>query len=108
MNYCSAIDSTSNSATPAFVIAVRDLNVLNDIAEGYPRPIALSWINRVTDQKLKRQTVELIMRTLHQPANFCESVLKLHSVAGVRVSFPSETDRRTFAAAFRAAQRRQR
>jgi hypothetical protein len=87
----------------AFVINAERLGLLNNLKSPYPRPIALQWINRGTDQMLNRTTIDLIMRTLYQPVDFSESVRRLHRTAGLRVIFASAADRAKFAAIFEKA-----
>lgn len=84
---------------PSFVIKAEDLTALNYLAKGYPRPQALTWINRGTNQQLRRSTVQMLLRTLFTGAQTA-SVVKLHQSAGLRVSLASERDRAAFAKTF--------
>ncbi|UOR14578.1 hypothetical protein [Qipengyuania aquimaris] len=83
----------------AFVVKAEELPALYYMDEAHPRPIELEWINRGTDQPLRRTTVEMLLRTLFGEVR-TPSVKKLHRSAGLRVGFRSERDRARFAKAF--------
>lgn len=85
--------------THAFVVKAEELPALYYLDHAHPRPIALEWINRGTDQALRRTTVEMLLRTLFGPAK-TPSVRKLHNSAGLRASFRGERERNRFARAF--------
>lgn len=87
---------------PAFVIKAEELAALNYLNPDHPRPLLAEWINRGTDQKMRRTTIDLLLRTLWEEAS-SPSVQKLHQTSGLRASFASEADRDGFATAFAAA-----
>ncbi|MBC2664134.1 hypothetical protein H7F51_01235 [Novosphingobium flavum] len=88
---------------PDFVIKAADLPVLNYMSSGYPRPQTLEWIDRGTDRKLRRSTIDMLARTLFTPG-ISPSVAKLHERAGLRISFETEAERLRFSHEFRAGQ----
>jgi hypothetical protein len=88
--------------TPAFVIKAEELPALNYLPNGHPRPRQVEWINRGTDQKLRRSSVDMLLRTLFQDETM-PSVVRLHQSAGLRATFGSSTERDSFASAFAAA-----
>ena len=85
-----------------YVIKAEELPALYYLDEQHPRPIDLQWINRGTDQVLRRTTVEMLLRTLFVKVQ-TKSVQKLHSSAGLRAYFRSEIDRTRFAKSFSGA-----
>ena len=93
----------ASSPSASFVIPAQHLPALNSIAPDYPRPKRLEWINRTTDQPLRRTTVEMLLRTLFQTRT-SQSAARLRCSSGLRVVFANEADRWTFAMQFRDAQ----
>ena len=89
-------------AAPAYVIKALELHALNNLPEDFPRPQGLEWINRGRDTRLKRTSVEMLVRTLFRGIKTA-SVNRLHEQAGLRVIFTSEEDRRAFAKLFKSA-----
>ncbi len=87
---------------PAFVIKAEELAALNYLNPDHPRPLVVEWINRGTDQKMRRTTIDLLLRTLWEDVS-SPSVQKLHQTSGLRVTFPSAEQRDGFATAFAAA-----
>ena len=92
----------SGASAHAFVVKAEELPALYYLDEAHPRPLALEWINRGTDQPLRRTTVEMLLRTLFGPVK-TPSVRKLHRSAGLRASFRSERERGQFAKVFKSA-----
>jgi hypothetical protein len=92
--------------TPAYVIKPEELAVLNYLAPGHPRPQAIEWINRGTDQKMRPTSVDMLLRTLFEETP-SPSVVRLRQSAGLRVIFGTDKDRDQFAAAFAAARNRE-
>lgn len=88
----------------AYVVKAQELPALYYLDDAHPRPIALEWINRGTDQKLRRTTVEMLLRTLFGEAQ-TPSVQKLHSSSGLRAQFRSARERDRFSTAFAKARR---
>ncbi|MBX7540394.1 hypothetical protein [Qipengyuania sphaerica] len=86
----------------AYVVKAAELPALYFLEDAHPRPTALEWINRGTDQKLRRTTVEMLLRTLFAKVR-TPSVRKLHNSAGLRASFRSERERARFSTAFAKA-----
>jgi hypothetical protein len=86
-----------------FVIAAKQLVRLARLSPDIPQPIKIEWINRATNQKLNRTTIDLIKRTLNQPLAFSRSVRQLHENSGVRLTFQTAFDLKAFANAFRCA-----
>lgn len=87
---------------PAFVIKAEELPALNYLVPGHPRPRQVEWINRGTDQKLRRSSVEMLLRTLFVDVA-TPSVVRLHRHAGLRAIFGTNKERDLFASAFAAA-----
>lgn len=83
----------------AYVVKAEELPALYYLDDAHPRPSDLEWINRGTDQKLRRTTVEMLLRTLFAKVQ-TPSVRKLHDSAGLRASFRSERERERFSRAF--------
>jgi hypothetical protein len=94
------------SSPPAFVIKAGELGALSYLPRTHPTPRRVEWINRGTNQKLRRTSVELLLRTLSQGAH-SPSVRRLHDSAGLRAIFTNERERIRFASAFAAARARQ-
>ena len=86
-----------------YTIRAEEIDLLGRLPTDYPRPVAMDWINRGTDQTLRPSTIAMLKRTLDQGSNLSESVRKLHTSAGLRLTFASERERATFASMFRAA-----
>ncbi len=86
----------------AYVVKAAELPALYFLDEAHPRPLELEWINRGTDQKLRRTTIEMLLRTLFAKAQ-TPSVKKLHDSAGLRANFRSERERERFSRAFSKA-----
>jgi len=94
--------ATDTITQPAFVIKAEDLAALNYLDRNHPRPRKLEWINRGTNQKLRRTSIELLLRTLFREVS-SPSVRQLHQSTGLRAIFGSSRDRDRFANAFAAA-----
>jgi hypothetical protein len=92
----------SPSPAPAFVIKAEDVAALNYLDPEHPLPVLIEWINRGTDRKMRRTTIDLLLRTLYQDGG-TPSTLRLHQAAGLRVSFATEQEREKFASAFNGA-----
>jgi hypothetical protein len=97
-------DSAKNvvPAGPSYVIKGEELPALPFLNPAHPKPVALEWINRGTDQKLKPSTVRMLLRTADSPGA-SDSVLRQHEAMGLRATFASDADRSAFAAAFTGA-----
>lgn len=93
------------SSESSFVIKARELRALNHLGYVYPRPRRLEWINRGSNVKLRRQTVEQLLRTLYRPTS-TPSISRLHDTSGLRVVFANELERARFARAFEDARHR--
>jgi hypothetical protein len=87
---------------PAFVIKAEDLSALNYLDRNHPQPRRLEWINRGTNQPLRRTSIEMLLRTLFREVR-TPSVVRLHQSAGLRAIFGSDQERQRFASAFAAA-----
>lgn len=82
-----------------FVIKAGELAALNYLNPDHPLPQFVEWINRGTDQKMQRSTIEMLLRTLtHEEVS--PSVARLHQAAGLRLNFDTDEERDVFAAAF--------
>lgn len=92
--------------TAAFVIKAEELAALYDLGAHHPPPVLLEWINRGTDQPLRRTTIEMLLRTLFKE-DMSASVSRLHQSAGLRCLFRTEEERDRFAAAFEEARVRE-
>ncbi|GGC07848.1 hypothetical protein GCM10011494_28110 [Novosphingobium endophyticum] len=88
--------------TPAFVIKAEDLPALHFLHPNHPQPLLYEWINRGTDQKMRRSSIEMLLRTLSHD-EVSPSVARLHHSSGLRVSFRTSRERDLFAAAFSCA-----
>ena len=93
---------TVGGQTHSFVVKAAELPALYFLEDAHPRPLELEWINRGTDQKLRRTTIEMLLRTLFAEVR-TPSVRKLHDSAGLRASFRSEKERERFSRAFSQA-----
>lgn len=82
-----------------FVIKAAELAALNYLPPDHPRPCCLEWINRATDKKLQRSSVDQILRTIHLDIAR-PSIVRLHRTAGLRATFQNERERHAFAASF--------
>lgn len=92
----------ATQSEPAYVIKAEELSALNYLDPDHPRPLLTEWINRGTDQKLRRTSIDLLLRTLTED-NASPSVARLHHTSGLRAIFASERDRDAFANAFAGA-----
>lgn len=86
----------------AFVIKAEELAALNYMCPGHSKPLVLEWINRGTDQKMRRTTVDMLLRTLSRD-EVSPSIIRLQQSSGLRASFGTEEERDRFAAAFASA-----
>lgn len=96
---CNRGNATELEVTASFVIKAEDLAALNHLSPDHPRPLLVEWINRGTNQRMNRSTVDMLLRTLAQD-EVSPSVERLHQSAGLRLSFGTEEERNAFAAAF--------
>ncbi len=87
---------------PAFVIKVEELPALNFLGPDHVRPLLAEWINRGTDQKMRRSMIDQLLRTMHQ-TDPSPSIVQLQRNAGLRAIFQTEAERDSFATAFSAA-----
>ena len=76
------------TSMPAFVIKAEELVALNYLDRNHPRPRKLEWINRGTNQPLRRSSIEMLLRTLFREVE-TPSVVKLHQSAGLRYPWPT-------------------
>jgi len=90
------------SVLPAYVVKARDLPALNCLRSDHPRPRAVEWINRGTNQRLRPTSVDMLLRTLYRDVA-PPSVVKLQRSAGLRIVFRNDSDRDNFAQAFQDA-----
>lgn len=90
------------NSEPAYVIKAEELPALNYLDPDHPRPLLTEWINRGTDQKMRRTTIDLLLRTLDEGAP-SPSVERLHQTSGLRAVFANGPDRDAFATAFAGA-----
>lgn len=86
------------------VIKPEELTALHFLPDNHPRPIGVEWINRGTDRPLRKQSVNLLIRTMFADI-LSPSVVKLHRSSGLRVAFKSEAERLQFARQFSEAKR---
>lgn len=84
------------------VIKPEELTALHFLPDNHPTPVAVEWINRGTDRTLRKQSVDLLMRTMFADI-LSPSVVKLHRSSGLRVAFRSEAERWQFARQFAEA-----
>lgn len=94
--------ANDSDSDPAFVIKPDEIAALNYLSTDHPSPKSLEWINRASDKKLRRSSIDMLLRTLHRDVT-SPSVVRLHQESGLRVLFRSERDRNAFAKAFAAA-----
>lgn len=94
--------SQTTTSEPAFVIKAEDLPALNYLDPDHPRPLLTEWINRSTDQKMRRTTIDMLLRTLPEGST-TPSVIKLHQTSGLRAIFATSRERDAFATGFAAA-----
>ena len=90
------------TSLPAFVVKAADFPALYYLDRTHPRPMGTEWINRATDQPLRRTTIEMLLRTMFAESS-SPSVRRLHETSGLRTSFRSERDRDRFARIFNTA-----
>ncbi len=83
----------------SYVIKAGELAALNYLAGNHPRPASAEWINRGTDQKLRRTTVDLLLRTFYQEP-VSPSVARVRDSTGLRLTFRTDRERNQFASAF--------
>lgn len=83
----------------SFVIKAEELRALNYLSHDHPCPLLVEWINRGTDQKMQRSSIEMLLRTLSHD-EVSPSVARLHQSAGLRLDFSTRAERDVFAAAF--------
>lgn len=81
---------------PAYVVKAAELPALHCLSPGFPRPVAVEWINRGTDQRLRPSSVEMLLRTLFDDHG-SPSVVRLHQSTGLRFLFEHLRDRDAFA-----------
>jgi hypothetical protein len=84
---------------PAYVVKAMDFPALYYLDRSHPRPLDAVWINRGTDQHLRKSTIDMLLRTMFTESA-TPSVRKLHESSGLRTSFRSSRDRDRFAQAF--------
>lgn len=85
-----------------FVVKTEDLRVLDQLIPDEPQPIAIDWINRATNQKMRKTSVQLLLRTLGE-TDVSPSIARLRETSGMRFHFRTEFDRDRFSVAFRRA-----
>lgn len=78
------------------VLKPEELTALHFLPNDHPRPIGVDWINRGTDRPLRKQSVDLLLRTMFADI-LSPSVVKLHRSSGLRVQFRTEAERLLFA-----------
>jgi hypothetical protein len=94
---------TSSPPVHFYIVKSEDIPVLNYLRPGHPKPSEVMWINRATDQEMRRTSVDQFLRTLFKDG-LSESATRLHQETGLRLVFASEADRNAFATCFRQAQ----
>jgi hypothetical protein len=85
-----------------FVVKTADLPVLDQVIPDEPQPISIDWINRATNQKMRKTSVQLLLRTLGE-TEVSPSIVRLRETSGMRFHFRNESDRDRFAAVFKRA-----
>ncbi len=85
-----------------YVIKADELTALNFLPANHVKPASAQWINRGTSRVLRKQSVDLLLRTLFADI-LSESVVKLHRSSGLQVAFQSEYEWRQFSKQFTAA-----
>lgn len=76
-----------------------ELSALNFLAADHPRPVRADWINRGTNQVMRQQSVDMLLRTLFADM-LSPSAVKLHRSSGLRLEFANEGQRLGFSTAF--------
>jgi hypothetical protein len=90
---------TEQNLDPVFVVKARELIALNYLQNDHPRPISADWINRGTNQALRRTTIELLLRTFFkEPVS--DSIQRIRDSSGLRLHFQTEKERARFSQAF--------
>lgn len=90
---------------PAFVVKAEELSTLNYLPASHPRPRRVEWINRGNNQKLKRGSVDMLLRTMFRDIA-SPSVVRLLRSTGLKLNFSSGREREGFASAFATARAR--
>lgn len=85
-----------------FVVKTEDLRVLDQLIPDEPQPVSIDWINRATNQKMRKTSVQLLLRTLGE-TDVSPSIVRLRTTSGMRFHFRNEFDRDRFSVAFRQA-----
>lgn len=85
-----------------FVIKAEELGALDFLNPDHPLPLTVEWINRGTNQKLRRTSIDQLLRTLPQ-TDASPSVMRLQQSSGLRLEFSTGRARDAFATAFAAA-----
>ena len=78
-----------------YIIRADELAALNFLPANHVKPASAQWINRGTNRVLRKQSVDLLLRTLFSDI-LSESVVNLHRSSGLQVAFLSEHDWRQF------------
>lgn len=91
--------STDTATMPAYVIKPAELVALNYLSPSHPRPREVEWINRGTNRRLKRSSIDMLLRTLDTEVA-SPSVVNLHRSAGLRAVFRNDRERDRFASEF--------
>lgn len=94
--------NTALGELATFVVKTEDLRILDQLIPDEPQPISIDWINRATNQKMRKTSVQLLLRTLGE-ADVSESIHRLRGTSGMRFHFRNEFDRDRFSFAFRQA-----
>lgn len=98
--------TTATAPEPFYVIKVEELPALNYLNPDHARPLTIEWINRGTDQKMRRSTIDQLLRTLNE-SRPSPSVALMQQAAGLRLVFSTAAERDGFATAFAAARMQQ-
>ena len=85
-----------------FVVKTEDLRVLDQLIPDEPEPDSIDWINRATNQTMRKTSIQLLLRTLGE-TEVSPSIVRLRETAGMRFHFVTESDRDRFAALFKRA-----
>jgi hypothetical protein len=85
-----------------YIIRPDELPALNFLASDHPRPLRADWINRGTNQLLRQQSVDMLLRTLFADI-LSPSAVKLHRSSGLRLEFASDSHRLEFSRSFATA-----
>ncbi len=94
--------SMTINPSQCYVVKSGDLNALNYLDAGCPKPEQLEWINRATDQHLRPSSVNQLLRTLYCD-NVSQSAARLRDTSGLRAIFASDSERNEFAQQFSGA-----